>query len=73
MGKFVLVEGHQIAGGGIILEAGEVQSIGLVKDKDTCLFPTSGSVTKGDRMQRNGHRPWQAGTVLVLSGKYWNM
>lgn len=52
------------------MEVGENQSISLIKDNYKLLYPTSGSITKEDRIQKNGHRPgviWFTG--LSGSGK----
>lgn len=61
LGRFVLVDNFQIAGGGIIQEA--VEETGLAaelahgkEDRRSQLFPTEGSITQLDRQQRNGHK-----------------
>jgi bifunctional enzyme CysN/CysC len=65
MGRFVLVDGYQITGGGIITGVAEqVQKDGFARDNQKLLFPTSGPVTREDREKRNEHR----GGVLWFTG-----
>lgn len=53
-GRFVLVDGHKIAGGGVITSS--------VESDD--LFPTTGPVTLRERERRNGH----PGSIVWLTG-----
>ena len=53
-GRFVLVDGHKIAGGGVITAS--------VESDD--LFPTTGPVTLAERERRNGH----PGAIVWLTG-----
>jgi len=57
MGRFVLVEGSQIAGGGIILAPAEQQQTeSFARANHRLIYPTVGNITREAREQRNHHR-----------------
>jgi len=55
MGRFVLVDGYQISGGGVILAPAEQQSEGFTRDNCSFIYPASGHISKADRARRNKH------------------
>ena len=66
-GRLVLMDGYQVAGGGIVVEPlPETLAMGggLQQSHATLLFPQQGNVSKLDRQRRNGHRSfavWMTG------------
>ncbi|WP_165866096.1 adenylyl-sulfate kinase [Lucifera butyrica] len=65
MGRFVLVDGYQITGGGVItMPAEKYQTGDFWQERSKLLYPTQGPVTKEDRRGRNQHHS----LVLWLTG-----
>ncbi len=62
--RFVLVDGYDVAGGGIILPNGYPRRTSDSLHKSTNIYWTSGKVTRQQRTLRNGH----PGCVLWLTG-----
>lgn len=77
IGRFVLLDGYQIAGGGIILSRRVKSEVNLTEfsrdrqgEQAVRLFPEDGSISKGERRVRNRHHSfviWFTG--LSGSGK----
>lgn len=58
MGRFVLVDGYQITGGGIITAvADQKQADDFKRDNQKFLYPTIGPITRENRVMRNSHKP----------------
>ncbi len=63
-GRFVLVDGYQIAGGGIVSMEGYADQRGMITVKATNVQRVEHEITAEDRAQKNGH----AGGVLWFTG-----
>jgi bifunctional enzyme CysN/CysC len=65
LGRFVLVDGHDIAGGGVVLEGPHAdQRARLSGLKSGNVTATEGTVSRAERFRRTGHR----GRVLWFTG-----
>ena len=63
-GRFVLVDGYDIAGGGIISMRGYPDQRQLITGKSSNLFAVEDGISNASRWQRNGHR----GGVVWFTG-----
>lgn len=63
-GRFVLVDGYDIAGGGIISMKGYPDQRHLITDKSSNIFAVGHGITRAARAARNGHK----GGVVWFSG-----
>ena len=63
-GRFVLVDGYDIAGGGIISMRGYPDQRQLITDRSSNLFAVDAGVSQDLRRQRNGHK----GGVVWFTG-----
>ena len=63
-GRFVIVDGYEVAGGGIVAEAGYPKRTSDNLHKSDNIFWSHGNVTARQRALRNGH----AGCVVWLTG-----
>ncbi len=63
-GRFVIVDGHEISGGGIIVAGNYPRRTGDLAHKSENIYWNEGKVTAGQRAQRNGH----PGCVVWLTG-----
>ena len=61
LGRFVLLEGRQVGGGGIIFDG---KYVDRTQPKSANIFWSEGTVTQGQRFARNGHK----GAVIWLTG-----
>lgn len=63
-GRFVLVDGYDAAGGGIISMEGYADQRDLITQRSTNIVKVSHEITDNDRARRNGHK----GGVLWFTG-----
>jgi bifunctional enzyme CysN/CysC len=70
LGRFVLMDEGEVAGGGVVLEANYPRRTADSLHAATNIFLTPGNVTAADRAARNGHEGWIVWlTGLSSSGK----
>jgi len=63
-GRFVLIDGYDIAGGGIVSMEGYADQRGLITQKSTNITMVEHGITEQARAERNGH----TGGVIWLTG-----